>query len=39
MTPVKDKSDFPIFPDGVKTAVALIHEDSNKYYIKKKDNI
>lgn len=39
MTPVKDKSEIPIFPDGIKTPVALIHEDSNKYYIKKRNNV
>ena len=39
MTPVKDKSEFPIFPDSIKIPLAIIHEDSNKYYIKKRNNI
>lgn len=30
MTPVKDKSEFPINVDFIKTPVALIHDDSNK---------
>lgn len=34
-----NNDNYPLFPEELKTVVALIHQDSNKYYIKKKDNI